>query len=301
MFSFLTKRAKKDSRDLEQVIFDFAEHKRDADLELFYRLMSAREVYIPIDKASLPAAVEPGVPSTTQDTDQMLIKSVSIPNNGEWVSAATQTSHPLLEGGYVGMQWLEFLKMAHQIAGARGALIQGKTSCIGLYKEQIAHVLDNSPDSSSTNDGFVTVPPGHKVVVIHPSTQSQVIHLESNFLVLDFGVDGDWLTLVSDFEEKLGCVEVPPTVAILQSAMLSRLRASGDLRDFVSEWQLLRERGWQAVWVLPQEAAGQVDVVELLKAAGFGVHGSAEDGACFIEVHKPDGTITIGMTGPSLQ
>jgi hypothetical protein len=301
VFSFLTKRAKKDSRDLEQVIFDYAEHKRDADLELFYRLMSAREVYLPVDKASLPAAAEPGVPYTTRDTDQVLIKSVSIPNNGEWVFAATHTHQPLLEGGYVGMPWLEFLKMAQQIAGAQGALIQGKTSYIALYKEHIAHVLGNSPEPSSANDGFVTIPPGHKVVVIHPSTQSQVIHLESNFLVLDFGVDGDWLTFVSDFEEKLGRIEVPPTVAILQSAMLGRLRASGDLRDFVSEWQRLRERGWQAVWVLPREASGQVDVVELLNAAGFGVHASAEDGACFMEVHKPDGTITIGMTGPSLQ
>ncbi len=301
MFSFLTKRAKKDSRDLEQVIFDIAEHKRDADLELFYRLMSTREVYLPVDKASLPTAAEPGVPYTTRDTDQVLIKSVSIPNNGEWVSAATQTSHPLLAGGYIGMPWLEFLKIAQQMVGARGALIQGKTSYIALDKEHIAYVLGYSPDPSSTNDGFVTVPPGHKVVVIRPSTQPQVNHLESNFLVLDFGVDGDWLALVSDFDERVSRVEVPPTVVILQSAMLGRLRASGDLRDFVSEWHRLRERGWQAVWVLPWEAAGQVDVVELLKAAGFGVHGSAEDGACFIEVHKPDGTITIGMTGPSLQ
>lgn len=151
------------------------------------------------------------------------------------------------------------------------------------------------------NDGFVTVPPGHKIVVIHPSTKPQVNHLESNFLVLDFGLDGDWLTLISGFDERLDRTEVPPTVAILQGAMLDRLQASGELRDFVSEWQRLRERGWQAVWVLPREAAGQVDAVELLLMAGFGVHGSAEDGACFIEVHKPDGTITIGMPGPSLR
>ncbi len=150
------------------------------------------------------------------------------------------------------------------------------------------------------NDGFVTVPPGHKVVVIYPSTKLQVNHLESNFLVLDFGVDGDWLTLVSGFDERLERTEIPPTVAILQGARLDRLRASGELRDFVSEWQRLRERGWQAVWILPLEAAGQVDAVELLSMAGFGVHGSAKDGACFIEIHKPDGTITIGMPGPSL-
>ena len=150
------------------------------------------------------------------------------------------------------------------------------------------------------NDAFVTVPPGHKIVTIHPSTQPQMWQLESNFLVLDFGLDSDWRGFVSAFDERVGRVEVQPTVAILQGAMLDRLQASGEIQDFVSEWQRLRERGWQAVWVLPREAAERMDAVELLKSAGFGVHGSAEDGACFIEVHKPDGTITIGMTGPSI-
>ncbi|MEK6289105.1 MAG: hypothetical protein AABO57_25600 [Acidobacteriota bacterium] len=150
------------------------------------------------------------------------------------------------------------------------------------------------------NDGFVTVPQGHKIVTIHPSTQPQVWQLESKFLVLDFGLNSDWRAFVSDFDERVGQVEVQPTVAILQGAMLDRLQASGEIHDFVSEWQRLRERGWQAVWVLPREAAERMDAVELLKSAGFGVHGSAKDGACFIEVHKPDGTITIGMTGPSI-
>lgn len=83
--------------------------------------------------------------------------------------------------------------------------------------------------------------------------------------------------------------------------MLDGLRAAGELREFVAAWQRLGGRDWQAVWVLPLGAAGQTDAVGLLRTAGFGVHGSAEDGVCFVEVHKPDGTITVGMTGPSLQ
>ncbi len=336
MFSFLTKRAKKDPRDLEQVISDVAEHNRDADFHLFYRLMSIREVYLPVDTMSLRTAVEPGVPYTLQEPDELNVGTVSIPGNGSWLSAATQTSHPLLAGGYVGMTWLGFLKMAQEGAEVRGVLIQGQTSRIALGKERIAYVLSYtrdlpgvndesttappglrqgdtswlsgrispalgySQDRPGVNDGSVTVPPGHKVVGISPSTQPQVRHLESNFLVMDFGVESNWRVLVSGFNERLGRIEVPPTVAILQGAMLDRLRAAGELREFVGAWQYLRERGWQAVWVLPRDAAGQADAVESLKTAGFGVHGSAEDGMCFVEVHKPDGTIAVGMPGPSL-
>jgi hypothetical protein len=160
MFSFLTKRAKKDSRDLEQVIFDIAEHNREADLHLFYRLMSTREVYLPVDEASLPTASEPGVPYTTQDTDEVKVYTVSIPNNGSWIAAATQTSHPLLAGGCLRMTWLGFLKMALEGAEVRGALIQGKTSWIALDKERITYVLSYSQNLPGVNDVSVTAPPG---------------------------------------------------------------------------------------------------------------------------------------------
>jgi len=341
MFSFLTnliKRAKKDSRDLEQVIFDIAEHNREADFHLFYRLMLTREVYLPINKASLPTAAEPGVPYVLQEADNyedVMVTTVSIANNGSWIPAFTQPAHPILADGCMKMTWLGFLKMA-QNTTLQGAFIQGEKSWLALRKEHIPGVLGYSqylqgvndwfvgapPDykegntswfsghisdalgysqtPSGANDGRATVPPGHKVVGISPSTQPQVRHLESNFLVMDFGVDSDWRVLVSGFNERLGRIDVPPTVAILQGAMLDRLRAAGELQDFVGAWQYLRERGWQAVWVLPREAAGQMDAVESLKMAGFGVHGSAEDGMCFVEVHKPDGTIAIGMPGPSL-
>jgi hypothetical protein len=82
--------------------------------------------------------------------------------------------------------------------------------------------------------------------------------------------------------------------------MIESLDAAGELSEFIARWQSAMRSGWNAVWVLPNEASARNDVVELLKNAGFGVHGSAEDGACFVEVHKPDGTITIGMPGPSL-
>ncbi|HEV2668400.1 MAG TPA: hypothetical protein VG324_26015 [Blastocatellia bacterium] len=150
------------------------------------------------------------------------------------------------------------------------------------------------------SDKFVQVPPGHKVVVIHPSPKAQIGLTESKLVILDFGTSGDWQTMLADIEAGLSSGTFPSTVTILQLPMIERLDAAGELSAFIARWQSARQSGWNAVWVLPNEASTRNDVVDLLKNAGFGAHGSAEDGACFVEVHKPDGTITIGMPGPSL-
>jgi len=150
------------------------------------------------------------------------------------------------------------------------------------------------------SDDKVRVPPGHKVVVIHPVADPQIGQLESNFLVVDFGLNGNWRNVVGTLENAMSRGESPPAVAILQRAMLDNLQALAEVDDFIEAFARLRARGWTAVWVLPNEAADRTKVVIQLQAAGFGVHGSAPDGACFVEVHKPDGTITVGMAGPSL-
>jgi hypothetical protein len=48
--------------------------------------------------------------------------------------------------------------------------------------------------------------------------------------------------------------------------------------------------------VFAKEAAERTDVMAALKQLGVGVHYSAPDGACFVEVHRPEGII-VGMPG----
>ena len=144
MFAFLKRQEKKDPRDIEQLIFDIAEHQRDADFHLLYKLMAGREVFVGINRASLPTSIEPGIPDTTQASDRLEMKTVSIPNHGAWSSAATLPSHSSLAGSYVGMQWLDFLKMTQKVPELRGAALQGKTSWVAFDKERIAYVLAES-------------------------------------------------------------------------------------------------------------------------------------------------------------
>jgi len=48
--------------------------------------------------------------------------------------------------------------------------------------------------------------------------------------------------------------------------------------------------------VVPHATEQHASQMRRLKQPGVGVHYSAEDGACFVEVHKPDG-IVVGMPG----
>jgi hypothetical protein len=144
VFSFLKQKRKKDPRDLEQVIYDIAEHQRDTDFHLLYKLMSDREVYVGIDPASLPSSAMPGIPYQTQAADRLVMKTVTIPSHGAWSSAATLPSHPSLAGGYVGMRWSEFLEMTLKVVELQGAMLQGKTSWVAFDKARIAYVLSNA-------------------------------------------------------------------------------------------------------------------------------------------------------------
>ncbi len=144
MFAFLKRRKGRDLRDLEQVIFDVAEHQRDSDFHLLYALLSGREVYVPVVNASLPVSAAPGVPFVTRASDRVAFRTVSLPKIGVWAPAATLSSHPMLSSSYVGMQWLEFLRMTGKVAEVRGAALQGKSSWVALDKQRIAYVLSKA-------------------------------------------------------------------------------------------------------------------------------------------------------------
>lgn len=119
------------------------------------------------------------------------------------------------------------------------------------------------------SDSKVRVPPGYKVVVIHPVANPQISQLESNFLVVDFGLNANWRGVVGSLEDALSLGEIPSTVMILQRAMLDNLQALAEVGVFIEAFTRLRARGWTAVWVLPNEAADRTEVVVQLQAAGL--------------------------------
>jgi len=97
------------------------------------------------------------------------------------------------------------------------------------------------------SDKFVSVPPGHKVVVIHPNPKAQMGLTESKLVILDFGTSGDWQTMLANVEAGITEGTFPFTVAILQFLMIERLDAARELSTFIAKWQSVRQRGWNAV------------------------------------------------------
>jgi hypothetical protein len=141
MFGLFGKKKKDDLRDIEQVIFDVAENNKDEDYHRLYELLVGKELYMPVDPASLPQDVAPGSKITTDASNQIRIKNVQGPNGQFLIPASTSSEHQIVQGGHVGINWLEYLEMVLKVPGTWGALLQGKTSYVGFDKERIKYIL----------------------------------------------------------------------------------------------------------------------------------------------------------------
>jgi hypothetical protein len=142
----------------------------------------------------------------------------------------------------------------------------------------------------------VIVPEGHKVVVIGPSAKPFLARTESGAWILNFGDGKDLvraLDAVEDFVEKANKQSI---IWILQAEFLDSLR---DVDGFLARIRAVVTTSRGKVGhcaVFAAKAAQRTDIMLAFSQLGLGVHYSAPDGACFVEVHRPDG-IVVGMPG----
>lgn len=147
---------------------------------------------------------------------------------------------------------------------------------------------------------MIAVPPDHKVMVLRPSDKPFVTRSESGVwlasipspslvalvtravLELETKASREWVVWVislSGFEP----LDVQDQIVTLLSSAVSE--TAGRLTHTA---------------VIPYARSRHYPMMKRLSAAGFGVHTSHEDGACFIEVHKPNG-IAVGMAGKAFE
>lgn len=146
MFSLFRRKAQKQSRDIEEVLFEVAEFGREEDLHHLYNLLKGRQVYFPLDKSTIPTVAHPGQEYTVSPADRIRIPVAVAPDGGMVVPAATYDSAPMLQADYAGMDWAEFLRMALQIENAAGVLVQGKKSWLIIERKHITNILNNYLD-----------------------------------------------------------------------------------------------------------------------------------------------------------
>lgn len=144
--------------------------------------------------------------------------------------------------------------------------------------------------------GTATVPPGHQVVVVHPSPAPHFSPLKSGYHVADLGYSGDFAPVLARAESLVHQEGRHAIVWILQTSLLQQTEVLDSLLAFLAK---LRQEGIHYVAVFPHADASYREQVTRLRGIGIGVHASAPDGACFVEVHRPDGSIVIGMPGPA--
>ncbi|MEH6420081.1 hypothetical protein [Pseudomonas sp. CGJS7] len=133
---------KRRTPDLEQVIHDVAEHQREEDFELLYRLMANRDVYVPADPSTFPTDAVPGEPYTVEGGDRLQLRFVTGPEDLLMAACATSREAALLHDGFVGMEWRDFLLMVLKLDDSfYGALLQGRESWVAFDRERVRYIL----------------------------------------------------------------------------------------------------------------------------------------------------------------
>lgn len=145
MFSLFKRPARPVQQDIEALIFEIAEHRRDEDFHLLYERMRGRTVFVPVDLSTLPEAAGAGGEYVVGPHDRVHARSVAAPDGRQIAVCATRADAGLLRTGYCGMEWLDFLEMVQKLdAAIGGALLQGATSWIIFDRGQIGDILRRS-------------------------------------------------------------------------------------------------------------------------------------------------------------
>ena len=132
--------------------------------------------------------------------------------------------------------------------------------------------------------------------MIGPSPKPFLARSASGTWILNFGDGQDLVRALDEVEELVGRANKQLVIWIIQVEFLAALQ---DVDGFLARIRTIVAASKDRVGhcaVFAKEAGQRVDIMAALKQIGLGVHHSAPDGACFVEVHRPDGIVT-GMPG----
>ncbi|MCB0352222.1 MAG: hypothetical protein KDD64_01820 [Bdellovibrionales bacterium] len=132
-----------EEKDLEQTIFEIAEHQRDEDYYSLYSLLRERTVYLPIDGDSLSPSAKTGERHATTANEGLNARLVQIDQCEEpFLLATTNSENQSLKDAYVEIEWIEFLKMASQLPDLGGIMLQGEKSWVAFDSARVSFILE---------------------------------------------------------------------------------------------------------------------------------------------------------------
>jgi hypothetical protein len=129
------------SIDIDQLIFDLAEHKRAKDYETFCKLLKGRAFFCQVDPPST-TGLPSGLPYQIQRRDAIKLPGLAKIKGLALLPLYTFDGDQRLKNSYVKIEGLEALRMAVKATGIDGLLFQNRhDSWIVLNREQIKQLL----------------------------------------------------------------------------------------------------------------------------------------------------------------
>lgn len=187
-------------------------------------------------------------------------------------------------------------------APSNAAVAKGTESVAPAADDEvrISELMESSEDGDSkSKDGFATVPPGHKIAVIKASETAEFGTSESGIRIAQMGkhdVDQRILSIVKDFAVDSDGAHL---IWIMAPEFIDSL---SDHAGFMAEVKVIvvasNERVTHAA-VFPGASPQHQSFIKQIRGLGMSTYSAADDGACFVEVHRPDG-IVVGMPGKGL-
>ena len=152
------------------------------------------------------------------------------------------------------------------------------------------------PKAAANDMDTVTVPPGHRVVVVRAAPSPSLFKSESEYWIAQTGTNGGTQSILNELQTLADKGESCSVIWIIPAQFLDSI---ADPDEFVAKVSKLIEDSKSRIGlnaVLPGASSEHAAIMSRLHSAGVGIHFAANDGACFVEVHKPDG-ISVGMPG----
>jgi len=284
---------KSGSTDTNQLIFDYAEYHRDSDKHEIYRRLSSLSLYSPVVSSNFD--IKPGEKQTITEGMNLALRCVNI-QLLELVLFFLNKNDVRLGERFIMMSVAEAFDMVEKTNHLQGILFYNdKESYFGILRQDFDWIRS---EFFPKEPEMVTVPPGHKVVAIHPVQRANFWVLESGIHIVDFGhycnIDEFFATI-----GKLGESSSNPNIIwIIQNEFIEYLQSIESSSSFLMKIsQILSLNPHAKNIVLPKNAIFQASFRESLIQLGGYVFSSADDNTCFVEVHKSDGSITFGMAG----
>ena len=130
----------RDKRDVDQVIFDIAEHGRAADHDRLFALLRDRELFSMVVGSSVP--FRDGEKRTVAAGDQISLVAATLPNGLQCAAFFVDRNDSRLGDRYVGMTLVEAIRMVQRTPDLGGLLIQNsKQSWVGFPRDALPGIL----------------------------------------------------------------------------------------------------------------------------------------------------------------